>query len=205
MDVKDALDTWLFRGISDLYFSFYIDDWVFDYQSAFSSIMGLEKHLKATVIYYKRDKYESLSTNQAKIEIERIARKYGHNFKKMIKVCNECIGSNRLSNLVDQDYHLYNGTQLVSVLDKAYEETRYPTINRVSSNFSLDEPNTYHDPLSSSGLHRFIYTICEFLVLELENNIDLDKLLKRFTEQYGHMEQFRRFQNVFLKDKWPKY
>lgn len=203
MDVNDVVNTWLIRGIGDLYFSFYIDDWVFDHQRAFSSIMGLEKHLKATVLYHRRNEFDSLPSEELKIEVNKIARKYGHDFNKLISDCNQYIGSDKLTGLIKRDYDSYNGEKLIEVLTKAYMDTRYPAVSSISLHFPLDQSNTiYHDPLSSSGLHKFIYAVCELLVNELAGHISLTKILLRIDDLYNQQVQFSRFKNVFLSNIW---
>ena len=50
MRKQDAVGTWLFSGVWDLYAGFIIDDLYFNKQSVFLTIMGLEMILKAYVL-----------------------------------------------------------------------------------------------------------------------------------------------------------
>ena len=156
MDSKHVAETWLFYGISDLYFSFHTEEWVFDYHSAFSGIMALEKHLKAFLLFHRASEFLSLNDKKAKNKIQSIAREYGHDFPKMIASCDTFLASGRLKKMVDNNFDGYNGKELIVVLKDSYMETRYPTSIQVSQKFPVGGTGFYHNPLSSSGLHHFI-------------------------------------------------
>ncbi len=203
MDSKHTAETWLFYGVCDLYFSFHTEDWNFDYQSAFSGIMALEKHLKGALLLHRGDEYSSLQETKAKKKVQSIAKEYGHDFETMVSRCNEYFGENTLGSLVSQDYDGYKGSELVKVLRDSYMETRYPTTTQVSDSFPIDKKEgIYHNPLSSSGLHRFIFAICEFLVVTLSPAIDVQKMLNSVTQQHNHLESFSRFKNLYLSGYW---
>lgn len=203
MDSRYISETWFFYGACDLYFSFYTEDWTFDYHSAFSAIMALEKHFKGFLLFHRSSEYDQLSDDDAKAKIQSIAREYGHNFEKMATSCGRFLESTELDQLLDQDYDGYSGRDLLQVLRRAYMETRYPTDIPVSLSFPLDEPDTYHDPLGSSGFHHFVFRICEFLLLSLAPKIDVAKILRNLIGQYEHQEAIGRFKNLFAKDSWP--
>jgi len=203
MDSKHTAETWLFYGVCDLYFSFHTEDWTFDYHSAFSGIMALEKHLKGALLLHRGSEYSSLEESKAKRKVQSIAKEYGHDFEKMISSCNEYFGNDTLGGLVRQNYDGYKGSELVKVLRDSYMETRYPTTSQVSSSFPVDvKEGIYHNPLSSSGLHHFIFAICEFIVATLSSAIDIKKLLNNVTQQYNHLESFSRFKNLYLSGHW---
>ena len=202
MNKEHIAETWLFYGISDLYFSFHTEDMVFDYHSAFSAIMALEKHLKAFIIYNRANEFEKLQDAKAMKKVQSIARECGHDFSTMLTSCDKFSKSDTINNLLNQDYDGYNGRELVEVLKDSYMETRYPTNIQVSSKFPISNTEFNHNPISSSGLHKFIFAVCEYLVTELASDIDQDKLLKNITDQYKHLEPFNRFKNMYLKNAW---
>ena len=96
MNRAHITETWLFYGISDLYFSFHTDDMVFDYHSAFSGIMALEKHLKAYIIFNRANEFMNIPDGEAKNKIQSIARKCGHNFVTMFSSCDDFVSSDTL-------------------------------------------------------------------------------------------------------------
>ena len=202
MDKKLIAETWLFYGICDLYFSFHTDEIVFDYHSAFSAIMALEKHLKAFILFNRANEFESLLDNEAMKKVQDIARECGHSFPEMLRTCQSYMPSNAIENLLNTEYDGYNGRQLSEVLKDSYMETRYPTNIQVSSKFPVEDVGIYHNPLSSSGLHKFITTVCECLLKELCPLINKDKLLNNVTDQYKHLEPFNRFKNMYMKGEW---
>jgi hypothetical protein len=203
MDSAYVAETWLFYGVGDLYFSFHSDEWVFDHHAAFFNIMAIEKHLKAYILFKRSSEYSSLTEVDAKKKIQSIARKCSHNFEKMVLSCDEFLGTDRLSQIIDRNYDGYNGSELLKILKDGYMETRYPTTVPVSQSFPI-EPDVYHDPLSSSGLDRFVIAVCEFIVLELAPEINLEKVLRNLSAQYKGLEPFGRFKNVYLKGLWAE-
>ena len=205
MDIAHTAETWLFYGICDLYFSFHTQDLVFDNHAAFSGIMALEKHLKGALIFGRGAEFSTLGELKAKAKdkVQSIAKEYGHDFQKMISACNEQFGEDHLNRIVGQDYGGYNGSQLLIVLKSSYMETRYPTTTNVSSQFPIDKnEGIYHNPLSSSGLHDFIFSICGFIIVNLSPAINENKLLGNVTKQYEHLESFSRFKNLYLSGHW---
>jgi hypothetical protein len=203
MDTEFHTETWFFYGICDLYFSFHSEEWVFDYHSAFFSIMALEKHLKAFLIFHKKPKLITLSEDEIKEEVLTIARGYSHDFRKMTREISAIVSSDAFSKLLQDNYDGYNGEELIDVLKDAYMETRYPTSRSVSQSFPIGEPGMYHNPLGSSGIHHFIQSVCQFLIANLSEQVDLERILKNVTGQYQHLEPFGRFKNIYLPGKWP--
>ncbi|MDK1024087.1 MAG: hypothetical protein QGD92_07635 [Gammaproteobacteria bacterium] len=202
MKTHHHTETWLFYGISDLYFSFHSEEWVFDYHSAFFAIMALEKHLKAFLIWHRKKEYEELGKKEANEKVLKIAKSYGHDFPELAKKADEYLSNNEITNLLNMSYDGYNGGELLEVLRDAYMETRYPTSRNVAQSFPVGEPGIYHNPLASSGLHKFIQTFCETLAKELAGSIDFEKLLSEVKDQYKHLEPFNRFSNIYLKEHW---
>ena len=196
------VETWLFYGISDLYFSFHSEEWVFDYHSAFFAIMALEKHFKAFLIWHRRQEFEGLGVSEAQNKVLEIAKEYSHNFTTMAKKANEYMPNNEIDAFLQKNHDGYNGGELLKVLRDAYMETRYPTKECVSLKFPVGEPGVFHNPLGSSGLHKFIQGLCEMLAIELSDRVEFNKLLGEVKQQYKHLEPFNRFSNIYLNGYW---
>ena len=85
MDRQHVAKTWVFRGLCDLFFAFDNDDASFEDNAVFSEIMGLEKFLKAMLLYHRHQEYEGLSEPDARTKLNAVAMKLGHEFKGMMK------------------------------------------------------------------------------------------------------------------------
>ncbi|MEW8440756.1 MAG: hypothetical protein AB2689_21610 [Candidatus Thiodiazotropha taylori] len=202
MGIEHHVETWIFYGACDLYFSFHSEEWVFDYHSAYSAIMALEKHFKACLIFSKENEFQGLDKKASREKAIDIAKSYSHNFPKMAMEVEQLFPDGELTKVIDHSYDGYPGRKLIEVLRDSYMETRYPTKRHVSLSFPVGEPNIYHNPLSSSGLHHFIQACCNTILHRLEPEIDMDKLLRNVKEQYQHLEPFHRFQKIYAPRKW---
>ena len=207
MDYKHVVETWLFYGIGDLFFAFHSDDSTFDHHQTFYAIMAVEKHFKALLLYHHRAEYESLSdkgeNNQAQKKVQHIARSYSHDFEEMKKKIQLFLPDSGIGGLIEKKYYTYSGEQLLKILQDAYMESRYPTTKHVFRSFPSGTKGIYFDPLSSPGFHCFTRTLCEFVIVQLTEIVNVDKVLNSATKQYQHLDSFRRFKNLFLKDRWP--
>lgn len=85
MDRERVAKTWLFRGLSDLFFAFDSDSPVFEDNARFSEIMGLEKILKAVLLYQRHAEYEALPQGEARQRLNKMAMDFGHKFDVMLK------------------------------------------------------------------------------------------------------------------------
>ena len=75
---------WVRRALNDLYFAFDIEFFPFERYERFAEIMGMEKFLKAVLMFARANEFESLPETSAKIKINKIASSYGHKFDEMI-------------------------------------------------------------------------------------------------------------------------
>lgn len=189
------LKAWLLRGLSDIYFAFDSDDDAFESNARFSEIMGLEKILKATLLYLNHTEYEALQYDAAKQVVNKLAMKWGHDFELMLNEL-ERVGCADIKQLKLNIYDGYNGHGLIVALNQGYTEIRYPVPKLVSDNFPLSD-GWYQDPLSSSGITKFIYAICNVCLLELSKRVDLTDVLEEFRAKFEHRESFERFNNCF--------
>src|SRR3989304_9412941 len=117
--------TWILHGLKDFYISFEFEDankW-HEY-STFFCHQGLEKICKAYLIATKAAEYEDLSEKQALERIDKIAKGFGHELRKLMGLL--CL-KNVLSKAdLLQKIGGYTGDELIDILEKAYIESRYP-------------------------------------------------------------------------------
>lgn len=64
MDRARVAKVWIYYGLADLYFAFDNDDIAFEDSARFAEIMGLEKFLKAVLLFHRPAEYESLWTQK---------------------------------------------------------------------------------------------------------------------------------------------
>lgn len=200
MDPERVAKTWLFRGLSDLFFAFDCDNPVFEDNARFSEIMGLEKFLKAVLLYQRTAEYEALPQDEARQRLNKMAMEYGHKFEDMLTELTD-VGLSDIEQIRRNDYGGYKGNQLVHAVEKGYMETRYPVPTPVSDNFPIGNTDITHDPLSSSGITKFIYAICNACFHELSQKVDLRDMLNQFRETFQHTESFSRFNNSFWEPR----
>lgn len=196
MDRERVAKTWLFRGLSDLFFAFDSDNPAFEDNARFSEIMGLEKFLKAVLLYQRHAEYEALTLDEARQRLNKMAMDYGHKFNVMLKALTDA-GVRDIAQIRRNDYDGYEGDKLVHAVEKGYMETRYPVPTPVSDKFPIGNTGFTHDPLSSSGITRFIYAICNACFHELSQKVDFTDMLNQFRETFQHRKSFSRFDNSF--------
>lgn len=139
--------TWVFRGLSDLFFAFDNDDVAFENNTVFSQIMGLEKFLKAVLLHQDHSQYESLERKKALAKLNKMAMGWGHKFDDMLIELSER-GLKDIEKIKCMFFDGYEGSQLIYAVKNGYMETRYPVPAPVSDFFPIEETDFFHDPLS---------------------------------------------------------
>jgi hypothetical protein len=196
MNRDDVAKTWLFRGMSDMYFAFDSHEVAFKNNARFSEIMGLKKFLKAVLLYQQHADYEALPLEEARTKIKKLAKKYGHKYEFMLtELVNSGLGDIDL--IKRSSYDGYNGKALVEVVEKGYMETRYPVPALVSDLFPIGITGFTREPLLSSGLTKFIYALCNACFFRLSQAVDLSDVQRHFRERFEHRESFARFNSAF--------
>lgn len=205
MDRERVAKIWISRGLSDLFFAFHNDYIGFENQARFCEIMGLEKFLKAVLLYHYGESYESKKEHKALKTINVLAMGLGHNFDDMLEKLADK-GHDWVEKLKRDTFDGYEGGQLVSAIKKGYMETRYPVPKPVSDDFRIAGTKFTHDPLSSSGITKFIYAVCSACFHDLSCTVKFDDLLCRFHETYQGEEvklSLQRFNNILPISKPP--
>ena len=85
MDTTEVARKWVWYGLEDLYFAFCIEFDPHKSYALFTEIMGLEKILKAYLLYKNGNKYSALNHKESQDVIECLAKKWGHSIKTMLK------------------------------------------------------------------------------------------------------------------------
>jgi len=196
MNRERVAKTWLFRGLSDLFFAFDSDDVAFEDNARFSEIMGLEKFLKAVLLHQRHAEYETLSRDEARLKLNKMAMDLGHKFELMLKRLADG-GLRDIEKIRRTEFDGYEGDKLIHAVEKGYMETRYPVPTPVSDKFPIGNTGLTHDPLSSSGITKFIYAVCNACFYELSQTVNLTDMLNQFRDMYQHRESFARFNNLF--------
>lgn len=200
MNRQVVAKTWISSGLRDIFFAFDKDDIAFSDNNLFSEIMGLEKIIKAVLLYNCHEEYENKDHKEAKERINDIAKQYGHDFKKMLKELSR-LGISETQNLKEQNFDGYLGKDLIRVLKQAYMETRYPVPTPVSDSFPIKGTNLKRDPLWSSGISKFIYSLCGACLEYLSKNMSLEDVWNGFQDNFKHKESLKRFNNLFWQLK----
>lgn len=191
--------TWVNYGLTDLYFAFDSDENAFSDNVLFSEIMGLEKFVKAVLIFHLHQEYEGMTRTDAKKRINELAKGMGHDFKKMLKDLAHFMADD-IARIKKTNFDGYSGSDLIRAVCAGYMETRYPVPTPISDTFSIKGTKLKHDPLWSSGITKFIYAVCNACFASLSQDIDFTDLVSQYCQRFGHKESFRRFNNLF----WEK-
>ncbi len=195
MDRKLVAQTWVFRGLCDLYFGFDTEDERFSDNALFSEIMGLEKFLKAILLFNCHDEYEELPPEESAKKLNELAKRYGHNIKLMMRLATKA-GLGDLNRIKETDFDGYAGRDLVRAVTAGYMETRYPVPRPISDTFPIKGTELTWDPLSSSGISKFIRGVCKACFLYLSASVDFSSVLAQFDARYSGKESLPRFKNL---------
>ncbi|MEW6009573.1 MAG: hypothetical protein AB1629_08075 [Candidatus Omnitrophota bacterium] len=204
MNKEIVVQTWLWRGIEYFYLGFKLDrNW--DYFQPFFDYMGIELFGKAYILAESSPEYEGLGNKEAKIKIDKIAKRYRHGLSRILKNINDFMGQNNINKILSQDFDGYTGKQIVKILEAGYIETRYPVPTSISDEYPIEGTDMHWLPLYSSGLSKFAYSIGREIlsVLKAKFNVsikksEIEKLI--LVEEAG-----ARFCRLFFKDNIADY
>ena len=203
MDRDRVARIWIYRGLCDLYFAFNCEDMAFEDNERFSEIMGLEKFLKALLLFHRHQEYENLPDPQARAKLNQMAIKLGHDFEGMLKSL-AALGLGDIGRILATDFDGYLGADLVRAVKAGYMETRYPVPKPISDTFPIGNGFT-HDPLASSGITKFVYALCNACFHALAAHVDFSKMIRQFRETYQHRESFERFNNLLWEARCKEH
>ena len=199
MNRDDVARIWIDRGLCDLYFAFACADDLFEYNKRFSEIMGLEKFLKALLLYHRHKEYEGLTEKNARNALNKIARGYRHRFDTMLETISQYEGFDTVR-ILDTKFDGCPGVKLIDAVNAGYMETRYPVPKPISDSFPLGGGLT-QDPLGSSGITKFIYAVCNECFHALALHVDFSDVRQQFCERFKHLESLPRFNNLVWESR----
>ena len=206
MNKETAVSAWVFSGIFDLYVGFYLEAFHLSKPRVFYSTMGLEKILKGYILNECANEYENLQESESLNRIDRIARRYSHNYERMLNEIIEPQVGQPITNILEADYLIgpegdrnYKGRDFLEALGKVYMESRYPTAEPISDSFRANEYLNWNI-LHSSNLIDFIYDTSIEVLKDLKGKVNLIPKMERVEESLGGTDVWRRFKNIFFKE-----
>lgn len=205
MDASEVARKWIWYGIEDLYFAFCIEFNPHKSYALFAEIMGLEKILKAYLLFKNGNTYSILNSKESQTVIECLVKKWGHSIKTMLKEVANLQSNEELKRIKERSYDGFVGTDLVKVIEAGYMESRYPVSRPIYEQFKIKGVDIYQNPLESSGVTKFIYEICGFILIELKKEMDLEAIKKDFIHVYGSREQTKRFIKIMFNGNINNY
>lgn len=195
---ETAVRAWFFRGLEDLFLAFRIES-PFRYEPFFNT-MGFEMMCKAYLLAEKANEYENLEQDKAIHKIDKLTKKWGHDFKKMVNNIKDNIKDSNFSNVLSDNYDGYTGDQFIEVMKAAYLECRYPVINHIHKKFPIKgHSGMYWEPLCSSGLGKFCFAFTRKIIIYLKKKFNISVPKNEFDKVITG-EAGVRFCNLFLKD-----
>lgn len=202
MERQRVAKLWVHRGLRDLYFAFDCGhDSAFEDNERFSEIMGLEKFMKAVILYHEHQQYEGLSEKDAKIKLNKMAMKLGHKYGEMLDTIST-FAPQDIERIRKSDFDGYQGIQLIDAVLGGYMETRYPVPSNVSDNFPIADTGFTHDPLSSSGFTKYVYALCNTCLHHLvTSGVDFVDTYANFCRLFDHRESLKRFHNLIWEQR----
>ena len=190
---------WLISGLRDLWFAQRNQgNDVYSY-GTFFFVMAAEKHLKSVLLHVRANEYEHCSDARAKVT--KIAKSYGHDFRKMVKEVDSARKSDKLPPLFDDKHPDYPAADMVEAMREVYMESRYPTPQTASASrrFPAKAKGVVSDPIGSSFFTGFCENICVACSKHLyHTGFDLPKVVSQFTDSVDKSSDYDYFKNLYL-------
>jgi hypothetical protein len=197
MKPEEVARTWIWKGLKDLIFAFDVEDRAFWTHSKFHEIMGLEKFLKALLLFKAGASYQEMTEQNARYVLDKIAKKHNHDFGKMIDDVGCIVGDEKITRLKHQDFSGFTYQEMVSAMKAGYLEYRYPVPRPEYLSHRIENEKLWRNPLGSSGITGLVYPLCRICYIELQKDVDFSEILEIFEHQHAHIESFPRFNNLF--------
>lgn len=205
MNKEAVVGTWLWAGFEHFFAGFLLEGCGWDIHSSFFNFMGLECFCKAHILAYRSTCYEHIGFSEAKDKIDKIAKKMSHDLRKMLTDVDRLNKENKIESLLVQNFDSYTGNQLVDVLEAAYNESRYPVSKSISSKYPIGGTELFLNPLRSSGISKFSYTVAREILLSLKNRYTIGISRKDIDVQILSKKEGKRFCNLFFSNEMDGY
>jgi hypothetical protein len=150
-------------------------------------------------------KYESSPEKKAKDEVNKIAIRMGHKLKEMIDDLISCgvLDKDILRReYCDYDGQIITGEICIEILEKAYQECRYPTPKPVHENYPIFKNGQvigFHDPIPSSEPGEFAYEVGLEIIKRIEQDFNLTIPKDNFSTAIDD-EDWMSFRRIFFKE-----
>ena len=200
---EEVVVTWYMRALKQLFWAFMCDD-LFSDHKVFHITMGFELVCKAYLLGCSASEYEVLPLQKGKEKIDSMARKIGHDFKKIFERLSECLGEDEVNKLLDENYSNCNGGQLLKVFSMAYFEARYPVPRPSYMDYHVENGNGPWDLMRSWVFGDFCYKTFRKISLSIKNDMGISIPKDAFDRAiYG--EKGQRFINSIFEGNAEKY
>jgi hypothetical protein len=186
---------WAGYGIQDLVFEFVMLDAWREYKAFFLE-QGFEKICKAYLLANRASEFKGLPFSQAKAVIEKIATKYGHKLKKMMKDLSQI--KPQLNDLLQKKYDArYTGHEIISILERGFIESRYIVANPASQNYRIERTDMCWDPMYSSALGHFVYEVASSVLRYIADDFNVQFPQDNPLPLKINDHDWTRFRNLF--------
>ncbi len=192
--VESVVKDWVSHGIKDFYISFEFEDvnkW--NEYSTFFCHQGLEKICKAYLLATRAKKYENRSEKNALDIVNKIARDFGHDLRKLFGLL--CLENVLSASDIRQKYQGYTGDELIDILKKAYIESRYPVPNPIYKKYPVANRANYK---------MYSYTIGETAPINYARNVALT-VLKKIESDFSITISKNKISSKIADKRWQRF
>lgn len=176
LKAEDVVKAWVRSGIRDFCLYFELDDRWYDY-NAFFLHQGLEKLCKAYLLGDRSLYHETLNEGPARQKVEKVAKRLGHNLLHLLHKLDEA-GVVSIAKLNEPRTAIapQTGIQAIEVLQKAYEESRYPLTPSPSHiRFPVKgKQGMFHHPRAESGLRKVACPLAREILSGIQSAFTID-------------------------------
>lgn len=196
---QKVAQTWVFHGLKDFYISFEFEDankW-HEY-STFFCHQGLEKICKAYLLLTEALQYENLTEKQALDRVNKIAKGFGHELKKLLGLL--CLKDVLSSVDISRKYEGFTGDELIKVLEKAYIESRYPVPDPIHRKYPI-KSNSHlklsYDPIRMTAPIKFSRKIAFKILEKIKSDFSIVIPENKVSNKIADKD-WTRFCNIFF-------
>ena len=193
---------WLQMSISDFFFAFKIEGSFVRYAPFFNA-MGFELMCKAYLLGCRASDYEGLLVQAGLEKVDRIAKKkeLSHKLSEIIGDIKNRKPRGQIPYLLSQNFDGFSGSDFVNTLESAYLECRYPVPRQIYKSFPIHGmKRMYSDPIYSSGLHKFCYSVAREILTYINDDFSI-KVSRSFLETLRPKATCKRFRRLFFADR----
>ena len=196
---EDTVSGWTKNGIQDLIEAFNNNNAYNRYGPFFLSL-GLELICKGYLLGTRAAEYQNQPYYKGAKTVNLIAKEYGHNLRKIIAQIVKLRKNSRIETFLEQEYDDMDGKTVVSILQNAYTECRYPHAPQ-PSHLKYPHPRLqgkHIDVLQSSSLEQFCHDIVNEILEFNYSQFNLRFDRKWIYKKFGRKKAIVRFSNLLF-------